>query len=577
MASSSGWPPDGSHFPPLSQELSAKNMLGPGRRTMPDFMDPDGAFGQLQILRIQGKNGAPLPIVPFIIRRSIQRIVGGRIEGAFPEAGGKSYAIKTRNTSSINKLLEMSRLDDGTEVEVIEHPVHNQIRLVVSCRDVVNVDTKTLEQELSDQNVKEVRRITRPGSGEERINTPTLILTLRGTCRPEFINFGYIRCHTRPYYPNPMQCFNCWAFRHTSKWCKNTTVCGKCSQGHPSSKEEPCDSPVYCGKCKSNDHGISEKSCPEFKRQVDIERVRVDQEVSYGQAARIVESKNHPLAPNTTAAVVGISPPGTNELTSPNAEIVALTKRIDSLIEALQSRDNRIAQLEQQLAMLNGLPHITTEPDQSPNPDTIIECPPYMKAFLAQQQQMFSNAMKHLYTQNLKMQEEFESMKKSMSTISPPNAKIVDLKQCILSATQPAEKSLNSNPSATTNQDGAVINILDLSSSTISETDPIEPEEKTSALDSTADISDEEYSDPSPVVSPNTIPAKSFDTPRPKTIISNLNDSSHKTPTNSKPTKAANKRTATELSPLENARGNDPLPKHKRQLPATGRNRSNKQ
>lgn len=289
MAASSAGPPTNSWWDGPANDNFGNRVDGsfPGS-TLPPFMDPEGLHGELHLLRISGVNG-PLPNKPFHIRRSVERFVSGKIDGAFPEANKSSYALKVRSQRQFNKLLNMNQLLDGTPVLVAEHPTLNSIRFVVSCRDVVDMSEQELLEELKEQGVKEVRRITKR-KGQARENTPALVLTCRGTIRPETINFGYIRCRTRPYYPSPMQCFNCWLFGHTKLRCQaKVATCGTCSGDHPIAENRDCDIGDFCKTCNSNEHRISSRSCPQWQYENTIQKVKVDQGISYPAARRMVE------------------------------------------------------------------------------------------------------------------------------------------------------------------------------------------------------------------------------------------------------------------------------------------------
>lgn len=147
--------------------------------TLPSYMDPEGMYGELHLLRISGVNG-PLPNRPFQIRRSVEKFVGGKIEGAFPEANKATYALKVRNKRQFDQLLTMKKLNDGTAITITEHPTLNSIRCVVSCRDVINMSDDELLEELKEQGVKEVRRITKK-NGKSRENRPLIVLTCQDT------------------------------------------------------------------------------------------------------------------------------------------------------------------------------------------------------------------------------------------------------------------------------------------------------------------------------------------------------------------------------------------------------------
>lgn len=287
--SSWGDPPPGndSSFDNLtcSQRVDGSH-IGP---TLPPYMDKEGTHGELMILRLRGVENRPLPTAPFLIRKSIQSFLGVKIEGAFPETNGSSYALKVRNSRQFQRLLEMKALVDGTPVEVIEHPILNTVRCVVSCRDAVNMSESDLNDELADQGIREVRRITRK-VGNERVNTPALILSFSGTRYPEFVDFGYVRCRTRPYYPAPMQCFNCWAFGHTKTRCKaEKQVCGTCSGQHPIVENTKCQEQTFCCNYQVNVHAVSDRRCPAYQKENEIQRIKVNEGISYPAARRPLE------------------------------------------------------------------------------------------------------------------------------------------------------------------------------------------------------------------------------------------------------------------------------------------------
>lgn len=339
MAASSSGPP------PISWGDGQPDIFTQGRidgtytgATLPSYMDPEGMYGELHLLRISGANG-PLPNRPFHIRRSVEKFVGGKIEGAFPENNKTTYALKVRNLRQFNLLLNMKALIDGTAVNVTEHPTLNSIRCVVSCRDVMDMPDGELLEELKEQGVKDIRRITRR-NGQARENTPAIVLTCRGTNRPEAIDFGYIRCRTRPYYPSPMQCFNCWLFGHTKMRCQaKTATCGTCSGNHPISENKECNHQQFCKTCNTNDHKVSSRSCPLWQLENTIQRVKVDQGVSYPMARRIVEQNRGESA---FANIVG---PADNDALRKTNE------RVDQLTAALASKDAEIAELRAALAI----------------------------------------------------------------------------------------------------------------------------------------------------------------------------------------------------------------------------------
>lgn len=192
-----------------------------------------------------------------------------------------------RNRQHVKKLLEIETLIDGSPIEITYHPTSNQRRCVVSCREVLLMSEDELVNELKNQNVINVKRITRKDpTRDENVPTPTLILTIQGTVIPEVIYFGFIRIPTRNYYPNPMQCFVCYRFGHTSKkFQKQIQLCWNCGQAHHEKEDKvrACDASTSCVNCGGN-HPSTSRKCPTWIIEDKITRIRIDQGISYKEA-----------------------------------------------------------------------------------------------------------------------------------------------------------------------------------------------------------------------------------------------------------------------------------------------------
>lgn len=437
MSGSSGGPPRGVDPPPWNSGTSRRIDGSQVGRTFPAYFDHNDEMGELMILRLQGVNGHPLPTAPFMIRKSIHRFLNGKIESAFKEGGGRTYALKTRSKAQFAKLQQMTKLDDGTAVQVIEHPIHNSVRCMVYCRDVVDYTTTELEEELAEQAITKVHRITkRVGDGKQ--NTPLLVCTVRGTVRPDHINFGYVRCSTRPYYPSPMQCFNCWAFGHTKIRCKSaSSICGTCSGAHPIAENRKCTEPVFCSKCNNSSHALASRSCPAYQSEDRVQRIRVDQDCSYPEAKRILQAEMTNTRPTFAevahSGLAGETGGGTIApiTTNHSAEFQHLNSRIDELISVIQQRDERIASLE---ATVTNTRKLNTPVEQ----------------LLAHQEEKFNATLQVLEKQNQQLRElnlrlinEMHELRKSVqstiTTTATKNTSIAGYNQAASKPVEPVE------------------------------------------------------------------------------------------------------------------------------------------
>lgn len=262
------------------------------KRTLPVFLDIENRYGDVEFLLLQGVNDAPLPRKPFVISKSVELAAGGTIAGATSESRGTKYTLEVRSKVQVDKLLKLTKLIDDTPVEVIYHPTRNVCRCVATCWDVVDVDTAEIYENLRDQGVTNVRRITRR-SLEGFTNTGTMILTMKGTVPPEYIKFGLLRVPTRPYYPAPMLCFRCFSYGHTKARCTGEEKCNNCSEIHE--KLADCNKPAYCCNCKLNHPPIS-RECPVYCVEKEIIKIKIDEGLSYTEAkdahkSRVTSSK----------------------------------------------------------------------------------------------------------------------------------------------------------------------------------------------------------------------------------------------------------------------------------------------
>lgn len=304
------------------------------KRTLPAWMDPKSNHGELSLLRMEAVGGK-LPRNPFTIRTSIDRCVGETITGAFPESRGEFYTLKVRNPSHVSKLLALTELVDKTSIRIIHHPTLNASKCVVSCYDVIDIPDQELLSSLSNQGVIGIRRFTRR-DGNRIVNTPSMILTINSPTPPDHIDFGYLRVNTRPYYPSPMLCYRCWSFGHTRLRCQATAICGNCAKNnHPLEDRTSCPNTQYCQRCDSNNHALSSKNCPFYQKEKDIQKLRVDQGLSYPAANRLYNAQNNVKTyANVTNASNG-------------AALADLTAKVAELTKMLHEKEERIKAMEE--------------------------------------------------------------------------------------------------------------------------------------------------------------------------------------------------------------------------------------
>ena len=119
------------------------------------------------------------------------------------------------------------------------------------------------------------------------IPTNTLFLMFGSPELPKEITVGYLKVKVALFVPNPMHCFNCNKFGHTSQCCK---VAAKCTGCGKDKHEGQCEGPKLCSNC-NGPHASSSKDCPVWQKEKEIQRVRVEKRISFPEARQLVEAK----------------------------------------------------------------------------------------------------------------------------------------------------------------------------------------------------------------------------------------------------------------------------------------------
>ncbi|XP_055589551.1 uncharacterized protein LOC129741789 [Uranotaenia lowii] len=308
-------------------------------KTLPDWMDAHDEFGETQFLVVSAsKNNqdeetttdksTTMPKNPFIFSKTIAQL-GIKVDEAKPIENGNRYLLKVRNQQCVNKLLNLKKLIDGTEVLVEHHQTLNTSQCVVTCHGVAEMSEKELLEELASQNVVRIFRFVKK-EGKKEIPSNTMVLTLKTTRPPTHVYFGAFRIATRPYYPKPLQCFGCGAFGHKKPQCKSQEICLNC--GGKECVRNGCQNTPKCINCQGT-HSTMDRNCPMFQEELEICKIKTDLKIPYFQAQREYKTR--------TAA-------------SSFAGISKIQRRLETPkeITEIEKKDKIIAQLEQKIQML---------------------------------------------------------------------------------------------------------------------------------------------------------------------------------------------------------------------------------
>ena len=168
-------------------------------------------------------------------------------------------------------------------VQVTPHKTLNTKKGIIRCADLRDCDDDEILDELKDQGVIRIQRMTINRNGMRR-PTNTFIVTFDGSKLPRYITVGYLKVKVDMFIPNPIRCFNCQKFGHFRSNCKHEEVCANCGKAKHDSDRE-CPNAANCVNCGGK-HSAHSKDCPRWQQEKEIQRIKCELNLSYLEAKK---------------------------------------------------------------------------------------------------------------------------------------------------------------------------------------------------------------------------------------------------------------------------------------------------
>ena len=219
---------------------------------------------------------------PFAVQKGFQAVAGTL--KSIKRLRDGSFLVECGKRAQAQNLLRTSRFIDRP-VRVSIHKTLNSSQGVIRCWDLADMMEVEIRDELKDQGVVGVNRVTLKEG--KVIPTNTLLLTFGSLELHKEITVGYLKVKMALFVPNPMRCFNSNKFGHTSQCCK---VAAKCTGCGKDKHEGQCEGPKLCSNC-NGPHASSAKDCPGWQKEKEIQHVRVEKHISFPEAKQLVEAK----------------------------------------------------------------------------------------------------------------------------------------------------------------------------------------------------------------------------------------------------------------------------------------------
>ena len=238
---------------------------------------------------------------PFLVEKAIQGRFGSVKKVSKMKSG--ALLVEASRPTQAKMILDTTILIN-TEVKATAHRSLNTSKGVIRDygRDLYSMTESDILKELATQGVENVSQFILKKEGKE-IKTNTWFLTFSTPVPPEKLRIGYYFVEVKRYIPNPLRCYQCQEFGHSKKFCKKHLKCWKCGrEGHDGSE---CDSETLCCVNCKGEHYSSSKTCPVWTLEKEIQRVKTEKSLPYGEARRLVTaSSSSSSAPSSYANAV---------------------------------------------------------------------------------------------------------------------------------------------------------------------------------------------------------------------------------------------------------------------------------
>lgn len=257
-------------------------------------------------------------VSPFLIKRSIDKEIGPVQECKKLRNG--ILLIKC-SLEQAEKLMHLKSLNKEVNVKCEKHESFNTAKGKIFSRDFCYLSDEEILTELADQKVSDVKRIKRRDKVTRKPTDEDIgiyVLTFKVCTIPEYIQIGYNKVSVDEFIPDPFRCFKCFRFGHSAEKCRETTKkcpnCG-CDAHSPKDPEtgifEKCEKSANCVNCHKNHNSLYRK-CETFKKEKEIQCIRIKNRVSYFEARRRYKIQ-HPLQFTFASVVKTPNNPKINE------------------------------------------------------------------------------------------------------------------------------------------------------------------------------------------------------------------------------------------------------------------------
>ena len=233
---------------------------------------------------------------PFTIHQGIKGLAGTPRTVRRLRSG--DFLIEVTKPGQAESLLRSTVLAD-IPIKVVPHRSLNTSKGIIRSFDLRESSEAELKQNLANQGVTDVRRMTVMRDGQRR-NTNTFVLTFGQPSHPTYVKCAYLNIKVETFIPNPLRCYKCQRFGHHKFNCRRNATCARCGEeGH---EDSSCSQPEKCINCQDS-HSAYSKICPIWKKEKQIQYLKVTNNISFPEARKLAETADSQASHSYASAV----------------------------------------------------------------------------------------------------------------------------------------------------------------------------------------------------------------------------------------------------------------------------------
>ena len=286
---------------------------------------------------------------PFLVNRILSS--HGKLDSIRKLQSG-DFLIEASSAKQSDQLKKVTNLQ-GFDLTVEPHPTLNSVKGVIKHPEIRNTSKEEMCTELAEQRVTDVYIIQNNRDGRTE-KTATAIVTFRRNKLPEHIDFGYLRMKVYPYIPNPMRCFNCQRFGHSSPKCKHNKICNICGEeDHQDQKDQKgeCQKDPRCANCKGP-HPAFSRDCPKWSFEKEVQTIKVREDVSFAEARKRAKAPSR--VTDRPFNVVASQPSTGRHLSEQSTDLIetVVQKVLEKVLQVQRQQQPQFQHLENMISQL---------------------------------------------------------------------------------------------------------------------------------------------------------------------------------------------------------------------------------